>query len=174
MHLGHILSYASYYDGCLLTWLRFFFYSCTLVFCLVLLAIAGFLLYELGFFDSYTSTTFYLMPPTVACFFHIFRGGLWTLITFALSDASTNWELHHHMVDQHHHPQSVQYGWPMIVLYIEGISIIVNLVSIILEQCSSLNVTCRLLVTRGEIESLVNPISKEVRGVRLLVENLSF
>lgn len=49
-------------------------------------------------------------------------------------------------------------GQSMITLYAEGMSTTINLVITILEQGSSLNVACRLMVPRGEIESLVKEV----------------
>lgn len=62
----------------------------------------------------------------------------------------------------------------MIKLHVDKIFIIINLDNIILEQASSSNVKCRFTISRGEIEFLVNPISKEVIGTRSLVNSLSF
>lgn len=62
---------------------------------------------------------------------------------------------------------------PMMALYAEGMSTIVNMVIIILEHGSSPNVTCWLTIPR-EIESLVNLVGEEAIGVRSLVVNPSF
>lgn len=50
----------------------------------------------------------------------------------------------------------------MIALYIEGMLATINLIIIVLKQSSSSNVTCRFIVSRGEMESLVNYVSEEV------------
>lgn len=65
-------------------------------------------------------------------------------------------------------------GQHMMTLYAEEISTTMNLVITILKLGSSLNMTYRLIVPKGEIESLVNPINEKAIGVRLLVENMSF
>lgn len=62
----------------------------------------------------------------------------------------------------------------MIMLYAERISITMNLASIVLKQFLSPNVTFIFIVSRGEIESPMNPVSEEVIGVKSLVDILSF
>lgn len=53
-------------------------------------------------------------------------------------------------------------GQPMIVLYAEGMSTIINLANIILKQGLFPNVMYNFMVLSGKIESLVNPINEEV------------
>ncbi|RWW01363.1 hypothetical protein GW17_00035604 [Ensete ventricosum] len=48
-----------------------------------------------------------------------------------------------------------------------------NLVITVLEHDSSPHVTCRLMVPRGEIESLMNPVSEEAIGEMSLVSTCS-
>ena len=78
------------------------------------------------------------------------------------------------MIALHYSPQYVECGLAMVALYVDRMLTTINLVITILEQGSSLNMMCRLIVPRGEMESLVSLINEEVIGLRLLVESTSF
>lgn len=62
----------------------------------------------------------------------------------------------------------------MIALYVEGISTTMNLIVTIFEYDSFSNVVCRFIVPREKIESLVNPVNKEIIKVKSLVMSLRF